>query len=122
MPLESLPPDETLPIKRTFRHLLVFQIKLFFDAVRDILFSPLSLIAFIVDVVTRPKAKDSLSLRLMQLGQRSDRVINLFNEYSNDGDYTIDHTVKEVETVLQKEMEKHQKIVDPLNKQSSSKD
>ena len=107
MPLELLPPDEPLPFKRTFRHLIVFQIKLLVDAVRDILFSPLSLTAFIIDSITRPKAKDSLSLRLMKLGQRSDRVINLFNEYSNDGDYTIDHTVKEMETVLQKEMEKH---------------
>ncbi len=108
MPLESLPPNEPLPFRRTFRHLIVFQIKLFVDAVRDVLFSPLSLVAFIIDSLMRPKAKDSLSLRLMHLGQRSDRVINLFNEYSDNGDYTIDHTVKEVETVLQKEMEKRQ--------------
>ena len=111
MPLESLPPEEPLPFKRTFRHLLVFQIKLFVDAVRDILFSPLSLTAFLIDSLTQPKAKDSLSLKLMYLGRRSDRVINLFNEYTNDGDYTIDHTVKEVETVLQKEMQKRQQQV-----------
>jgi len=106
MPLESLPPNQPLPFKRTFRHLLVFQIKLFVDAFRDLLFSPLSVFAFIIDSITQPKAKDSLSLKLMHLGRRSDRVINLFNEYTNDGDYTIDQTVDEVESALQKEFEK----------------
>ena len=106
MPLESLPPEQPLPVGRTFRHLVVFQIKLFVDAIRDILFSPLSITAFLIDVITQPAAKDSLSLRLMHLGRRSDRVINLFNEYTNDGDYTIDQTVDEVETALQKEFEK----------------
>ena len=106
MPLESLPPDEPLPFKRTFRHLLVFQIKLFVDAVRDVLFSPLSIVAFLIDSITQPPAKESLSLRLMKLGRKSDRVINLFNEYTNDGEYTIDQTMNEVEAALQKEFEK----------------
>lgn len=108
MSIESLPPEEPLPIKRTFRHLVVFQIKLFADAMRDVLFSPLSVVAFIVDAITQPKAKDSLSIKLMELGQRSDRLINLFNEYTADGDYTIDNTVQDVEAVIQRGLTKHQ--------------
>ena len=109
MPLESLPPHKPLPFKRTLRHLVVFQIKLLVDALRDLIFSPLSLLGFLIDAVLRPKAKDSLSLKLMHLGRRSDRVINLFNEYSNNGDYTIDHTMNDVESALHKEFEKGRK-------------
>lgn len=109
MPLESLPQDKKIPIKKAFRHLVVFQIKLLADAVRDLLFSPISLIAFIADSITRPNIENSLSLKLMHVGRKSDRVINLFNEYTNDGDYTLDHTVAEVETALQKELRKKAK-------------
>lgn len=106
MPLASLPPDEPIPTKNAFRHLLVFQLKLLFDAVRDLLFSPISLIAFIIDSIMRPAVKDSFSYRLMHVGRRSDRIINLFDEYTGSGDYTIDETVAEVEVVLQRELDK----------------
>ena len=42
---------------------------------------------------------------MMLLGRRSDRVINLFNEYTGSGEYTIDETVAEVENVLHREIE-----------------
>lgn len=110
MPIANLPQNEPIPIKNAFRHLLVFQLKLIFDAMRDLLFSPISLISFIVDSITRPPVKDSLSLRLMHVGRRSDRIINLFDEYTGSGDYTIDETVAEVETALQRELNKKKKL------------
>jgi hypothetical protein len=110
MPLESLPPTKTLPVKNAFRHLIVFQLKLVVDAVRDLVFSPISFVAFIIDTVTRPTVENSLSLKVMHWGRRSDRVINLFNEYSTSGEYTIDYTVAEVETAMQKEMAKRKKM------------
>lgn len=104
MSLESLPADEPLSFTKAFRHLLVFQLKLFFDAFRDLLFSPISLIVFLIDAVTRPTVGNSMSMRMMHMGRRSDRLINLFDEYTNAGDYTIDQTVAEVEVALHKEM------------------
>ena len=107
MHLEDLPEDETLPLNKALRHLVVFQIKLFVDAMRDLILSPISLLALIVDALTRPTVKQSLSYKLMHAGRRSDRVINLFDEYYTTENFTIDQTVAEVESVLQRELQKH---------------
>ena len=100
MPLETIDPNQPIPTKKALRHLIVFQFKLFVDAFRDLLFSPISLTACIIDMITQPKVKDSLSFQLMLAGRKSDRLINLFDEYLNSGGYTIDETVKEVEDAL----------------------
>ena len=106
MPLDSLPQDKPIPFKKAFRHFLVFQIKLFVDAFRDLLFSPISLAAFIIDSFTKPAVNESLSFKIMHLGRHSDRVINLFDEHTSSDHFTIDETVKDVETILSKEIKK----------------
>ncbi len=88
---------EVISRGRAFRQLVVFQIKLALDALRDFAFSPLSIIAFVVDSLTRPPYEESLSYRMLMMGRRSDRVINLFGEYSEGEDYTVDQTLGEVE-------------------------
>ncbi|WP_439102672.1 hypothetical protein [Congregibacter sp.] len=92
--------DERVATSAALRHVLVFQLKLAADALRDFLLSPLSLIAFIIDAVTRPKVEHSLYLRLMLLGRRSDRMINLFDDHADSGELTIDRAVDEVEEML----------------------
>jgi hypothetical protein len=89
-------------VGRAVRHLLVFQIKLTADAVRDLLLSPVSILVFLIDALRKPPLEESLYLRLMVAGRRSDRIINLFDEYSDDEQYTIDETIAQVETALQK--------------------
>ncbi len=106
MPLETLPPNKRLPRHKAVRHILVFQLKLLADAIRDLLFSPISFVAFLFDVVIRPPVKDSLSLRVMQMGRHTDKMINLFGEYTNDEGYTIDETVKEMESALERKLAK----------------
>lgn len=106
MPIVNLSPDEPIPFQKALRHLVVFQIKLFVDAFRDLLFSPISLIAFIADAIMRPKVKDSMSLNIMMAGRRTDRMINLFDEHTASGEFTIDTTVAELESVLQREIKK----------------
>jgi hypothetical protein len=91
---------------RAFRHLVVFQVKLALDAVRDLALSPISLVVFAIDAIRKPEPKDSLYLRLMSVGRHSDRIINLFDEYSEEGHYTVDQTLAEVEEVLAREMNK----------------
>lgn len=82
------------------RHLAIFQLKLAADAIRDFVLSPLSLVAFAIDMVRKPKSKDSLYLRLMLLGRRSDRFINLFDDHKDSGAFTIDSAVDELETAV----------------------
>lgn len=85
---------------QALRHLLMFQLKLGADALRDILLSPVSVLVFLVDVVRKPTLEDSLYLKLMLLGRRSDRVVNLFDEHKEAGFYTVDSAVAELERVI----------------------
>ncbi len=64
-----------------FIKLVAFQLKLAADALRDLLLSPVSIVLFLMDIILKPAAENSYHERLMHLGRRSDRVINLFNEY-----------------------------------------
>ena len=81
---------------QAFRHLAVFQLKLAADALRDLLLSPVSVLVFILDAVRKPKLEDSLYLRLMVLGRKSDQVINLFDEHKDKGHFTVDQAIEEV--------------------------
>ncbi len=99
-------PEPELSTKLAFRHLVNFQIKLAMDALRDLVLSPVSLIVFVVDSVTKPSLEDSLYLKLMRAGRRSDRIINLFDEYTEHGEYTVDSTLSEVEQVIAREVGK----------------
>ena len=84
------------------RHVLVFQLKLAADAARDFLLSPLSVIAFLLDMLRKPSVENSLYVRLMLLGRRSDRIINLFDDQRDSGEFTIDRAVDELEELLRK--------------------
>ena len=85
---------------QALRHLVVFQLKLAADAVRDLLLSPLSVVVFILDAIRKPALEDSLYLRLMLLGRRSDRIINLFDEQQDAGHFTVDEAVDELESII----------------------
>ena len=85
---------------QALRHLLVFQVKLGAVALRDLLMSPVSMLVFMVDVVRKPTLEDSLYLRLMLLGRKSDRVINLFDEHKDAGHFTVDQAVEELEELV----------------------
>ena len=92
--------------RKAFRHLVVFQVKLAMDAIRDLFLSPISMLVFVIDAIRKPEMKDSLYLRLMSVGRHSDRIINLFDEYSEEGHYTVDKTLAEVEQVVYREVNK----------------
>ncbi|MEP0202142.1 MAG: hypothetical protein ABJ084_08475 [Halioglobus sp.] len=85
---------------QALRHLMVFQIKLAADALRDLILSPVSLVVFVLDVIRKPTLEDSLYLRLMLLGRQSDRVINLFDEHRDAGHFTVDEAVEELERAV----------------------
>jgi len=87
------------------RQLLVFQIKLYIDAARDLLMSPLSIVIFIIDAVQGNRGEDSLFESLLQFGRRTEKSINLFNQHDvNDENYRgIDSILIQVEEAVRKE-------------------
>ena len=96
------PADSTARVtgNQALRHLLVFQLKLAADALRDLLLSPISVVVFILDAIRKPALEDSLYLRLMLLGRESDRMINLFDEHKDAGHFTVDQAVEELEIMV----------------------
>lgn len=60
------------------RDVAVFQVKLLFDGLRDVLFVPISLIVGIVSLVNGGAKAGSEFYDLLRIGRRSERWINLF--------------------------------------------
>ena len=85
---------------RALRHLISFQLKLAADALRDLLLSPVSVFVFVVDVIRKPTLEDSLYLKLMVLGRKSDKFINLFDDHKDAGHFTVDQAVDELEELV----------------------
>ena len=67
-----------------FRRLLVFQIKLYIDALRDLILSPLSVVVFLLDLFQGNKGDRALFESLLQFGRKTERAINLFDQHDTD--------------------------------------
>lgn len=88
----------------SIRQLVVFQIKLAADALRDLLLSPISIGALLLDFVFRLDEKHSLFNRLMGYGVVSDEFINLFNQYhAGEESGNIDSLVSKAEKTLKED-------------------
>ena len=61
------------------RRVIVFQIKLALDGFRDLVMSPLSIVAGIVGVLIGGREPDWAFRRLMRFGRETDRWIDLFD-------------------------------------------
>lgn len=87
------------------RQLLIFQVKLYVDALRDILMSPLSVVVFIIDVVQGNKGENSLFESLLRFGRKTEHAINLFNQHdaTDEGFKGIDTVIAQVEESVRKE-------------------
>ncbi len=88
--------------KHPFRRLIIFQLKLIADALRDILLSPLSIICSLLDLVLKDKKKESYFDKLMSFGRHTEKRINLFEQHQDD-DVTIDSVLNQLENVVLKE-------------------
>ncbi len=96
---------------QALRHLLIFQAKLLADALRDLVLSPVSVVVFIIDAMRKPALEDSLYLKLMLVGRRSDQVINLFDEHKDAGHFTVDQAIEELEQLVVSVRDDRQKSV-----------
>lgn len=88
--------DKLWPQLRKF---LVFQIKLYIDAFRDVFLSLLSFGAFILDLILLNTGPDSYFERVLRFGHGTERAINLFNQYDPDeqGAHNVDSILQDVE-------------------------
>jgi hypothetical protein len=67
------------------RDLVLFQMKLWLDGLKDIVLSPLSIAACVLDLVFRRSGQRSLFYSVMRLGERFDLWLNLYGPATRAG-------------------------------------
>ena len=96
------------------RDVLVFQVKLLLDNVRDFALVPVSLGAAIIDLIFKGEHEGSLFYKVLRWGAHSEEVIDVYSaiEHHDPGDfkvnpeYTVDGVIARLEGVLVRECEK----------------
>jgi hypothetical protein len=87
------------------RRFLVFQFKLYVDAIRDFALSFLSICAFVLDLIFHTPGKESYFDRVLRLGRRTERAINLFDQFHPDeqDQRSVDKFIDDVEERIRKD-------------------
>ena len=96
------------------RDVLVFQLKLLVDNVRDFILVPVSLSAALIDLVFRGEREGALFYKVLEWGAHSERMIDVYSAIERHGTsgrevapaYTIDGAIARLEGVLVRECEK----------------
>lgn len=92
------------------RDVLVFQLKLLIDAVRDLVLSPVSVVAGVVDLLSGDRAPGRWFYRVLAFGGRTDAWIDLFGTPERPGahaaDVTVDSLVAHLERLVVDEYER----------------
>ncbi len=65
---------------RLIKSLITFQVKLAFDAIRDLFLSPISFGCALVDIIKNRPVEQSYFKKLMTLGGKTDIWLNLFSQ------------------------------------------
>jgi hypothetical protein len=103
--------DSEIPNPRLelIRSTAVLQIKLLIDGIRDAILIPVSLVAALIGVFRGGEDCDREFRRVIKVGRRSERWINLFGHHrplGNEPVGSMDSILDQVETAV---MEKYQK-------------
>jgi hypothetical protein len=61
------------------RDVVIFQLKLWLDGLKDVVISPLSLLAAAVDIVFGPGRRGYRFYSVLRIGERIDQQLNLFH-------------------------------------------
>jgi len=96
------------------RDVIVFQLKLLLDAVRDVVLSPISIAAGLADLVTGGDRPGRYFYRVLAVGRSSDGWINLFGEsepgatraIASRETPTVDSLVNHVERLIVEQYER----------------
>src|SRR5678816_2622115 len=85
------------------RDVLVFQLKMLLDNVRDFALMPISLVAALIDVIFKGKRQGALFYEVLKWGAHSEEVIDVYSAIKADRrpeinpNYTIDAVIARLE-------------------------
>ena len=111
----SIPPRANRDERWRFvRDVVVFQLKMFLDNVRDFALMPISLVAALIDLVSKGEREGALFYKVLRWGSHSEQVIDVHSaiEHHETGDfkisrgYTVDGVIARLEGVLVRQCEK----------------
>src|SRR2546430_2205452 len=98
---------------RFLRDVVVFQVKMLLDNVRDFALMPISLAAAIIDLIYKGEREGALFYKVLRWGAHSEEVIDVYSaiehhppgEFKVNPAYTVDAVVGRLEDVLRREYE-----------------
>ena len=95
------------------RDVVVFQLKMFLDNLRDFALMPISLVAAVIDLIYKGERQGVLFYKVLRWGAHSEELINVYSAIQRQpGDlkvnpaYTVDAVIGRLEDVLKREYEK----------------
>src|SRR6266404_7014142 len=114
LPLTKQPQTNPDDRWKFLRDVLVFQLKMLLDNVRDFALMPVSLVAALIDLVSRGEREGALFYKVLKWGLHSEEAIDVYSaiEHHEKGDfkigrdYTVDGVIARLEGVLVRECEK----------------
>ena len=112
--LSPPPPASSGERWRFVRDVMVFQLKLLLDNLRDLALVPISLVAALVDLVYKGEREGSLFYKVLRWGAHSEEVIDVYSaiedhppgEFKVNPNYTVDAVIARLEEVVVREYEK----------------
>src|SRR2546425_925888 len=111
LPPSTLPRADRHDRWRFLRDVLVFQLKMFLDNVRDFALMPISLVAALIDLVSKGEREGALFYKVLKWGSHSEDVIDVYSaiehhetsDFKISRNYTVDGVIARLEGVLVRE-------------------
>src|ERR1700719_3601755 len=97
-----------------FRDVVVFQLKLLLDNIRDFALQPISLVAALIDLVVKGKREGTCFYKVLEWSAHSERIIDVYSALERRGaadlrlkhNYTVDAVISKLEGVIVREYDK----------------
>ena len=104
-------PDERW---RFMRDVVVFQLKMLLDNLRDLVLMPVALVAAIIDLLMRGDREGARFYRVLRWGWHSEKMIDVYSaiedhppdDFEIGKAYTVDGVIARLESVVTREVEK----------------
>ena len=110
----SLPTAGSNERWKFLRDVVVFQLKMLLDNVRDLALMPLAALAALLDLIMRGEREGTRFYKVLRWGRHSERVIDVYSaiehhppdDFEIGRDYTVDGVIARLENVVAREVEK----------------
>ena len=110
----SLPAPGSDDRWKFLRDVVVFQLKMLLDNIRDLVLMPVALLAALFDLILRGEREGARFYKVLRWGSHSERVIDVYSAIENHPpgdfeigpDYTVDGVIARLEGVVAREVEK----------------